>query len=1172
MRKILTLIVAMMFLMVIIPLGLNENVGAATSTIYATASNSGHMYSYDADYSKALDGLDHTVQTNHATATIGQISGANWGVFRIYLSFDTSGISANEEIISSNLNVRFMTDGSLTDFDADVYNIEYGATLTAADWNVTGTYEGPLFNSSEFSSGHWTDMYTSTGGINKTGNTQYLLKASIEGSAVATYIHMAGASLTPPFLTIVTQSPTGMTITYNISTASEIPKTMNITYIKKHNDEAHLHETWENVSFIKNNWQTTGTPIIVDWATPYEGSYSAGGMVNVSGTGTHTFEIASSTNAHQWVNIDYARKSTDAGQGTPELNIDWWDGNGWNNIEYIAGTNAWARNTANLSTLGADNNENFILRFSIGFPAPQNNGNAVWVDDIWINSTQILNVDHCDFFIHPAEIQDYNLTHELLRYEVFTSDLLESVNMTVNSSLVYSTIIPCWPMNSGEYGGMKYYNVSGSWIDRFAEVYTNIWFFLAKYDSTSVTSETLYPVEIIDWNNTHEQLRFSVFSHGDWVNMTIDINYTYQSASPNCTITDDHGAGIYNITNTMEDTFYHVWFLREKALIQTNIHISMSDANIGEGFFWEKWRVMISPGTYYDNTSASRITNSEYKVTYGNNYTIAITDFFDPPNEITNYSFVANALDMDINIPIPAYPVTIYNEKSTFTEFRIYYNASGNPYNEFISPGKERVVYMRTGTYMFVFQYYTALGNYSIAPGNAYYFNYTIDGAYGIHLAGTNIATIYSQVNGLEQIFNQFNMALISPEFWAMDNLPVVPVDGTRSLTEPSYQNGVLLHPYAVIEADIQNSMNGTSGSFFDPSPTAGTTTILTDELYIAGNYSTNIQLNLSNGWRFLNLTTAPGLIDLTAYNDTANITYWTNDSINIVRKTTIRNSGLFYWTYYPTTKLYITSQTLNNTTDFDWTDISYFVSFVPESEGGEPADLNTVTVYDQNNTVYLVLGQHYLSTTGGIAMDFDRLNATDSRAFTFRYYADNGTNEKTEIITVSPPYYLRDWFNADYYYGIGTWQNQYSSTFQGDIQIKIVDAGGIIDPDTVWVKDVTNDRVLDKNGIEYTFSGNTIMINYKAVGDIDQGGSVQYEVYFQLSEQGDTEASWMFEGPWSPISILIALGGVLMLIGGALMLVLKKKKEGGGILALGLVMFMFFGIMSLIHRIGGIG
>jgi len=689
------------------------------------------------------------------------------------------------------------------------------------------------------------------------------------------------------------------------------------------------------------------------------------------------------------------------------------------------------------------------------------------------------------------------------------------------------------------------------------------------------SSQTIYPVEIIDWNNTHEQLRYEIYSHNEtWLNISIDQNYTYQSISPYCNITA-YGGGTYNITNTWDNTYYHIWFLREKSLVQTTLRISMSDASKGSGIFWEKWRVMISPGLTYDNTSASKISNSEYKVTHGGNYTIAITDFFNPPNTIANHSFVANSLEMDIEISVPAFPVTIYNEKSTFTEYRIYYNTSvlADPYYEFISPGKERVVYMRTGTYMFIFQYYTALGNYTLAPGNAYYFNYTIDGAYGIHLTGTNIATIYSQVNGLEQTFNQFNMALISPSFWAMENLPVVPVEGTRSFTEPSYQNGVLVHPYAVIKADIQNPQTGTSGSFHDPQPSAGTTTILNDELYVTGNYSTNLQLNLSNGWRFLNITSLPGIIDLTAYNNTANITFWANDSISIIRKTTIRNSGLFYWTYFPTTKLYITSQTLNNTTDFDWTGISWFVGFVPETEGGEPADLNSVTVYDQNNTVYLVMGQHFLSTTGGIAMDFDRLNASDSRAFTFKYYADNGTNEKTEIITINPPYYLRDWFNEDYYYGVGTWQNQYSSTFQGDIQIKIVDAGGIIDPDTVWVKDVTNDRVLDKDGIEYTFSGNTIMINYRAVGDVAQGESRQYEVYFKLAEADESKASWLFKGaPFSPIALLIALGLILVVAGGVLQMVLNKKKEGGGFIAIGLVIFMFFGIVSLIHELGGIG
>ena len=242
----------------------------------------------------------------------------------------------------------------------------------------------------------------------------------------------------------------------------------------------------------------------------------------------------------------------------------------------------------------------------------------------------------------------------------------------------------------------------------------------------------------------------------------------------------------------------------------------MADASKGEGIFWEKWQVSISPGLTYDNTSANRITNSDYRVTYGNNYTIAVMDWFTPPNIITTYSLVASALEMDIKIDVESYPITIYNDKDVFTEYRVYYNGTiyADPYNEFIIPGGGVTLYTRTGTFMFVFQFYEALGNFSLAPTNAYFFNYTIDGAYGIHITGTNIATVISQMDGLEQTFDQFNMALISPTFWAMENLPVAPVEGTKSMTEPSYQNAVLLHPYAIMGADIQNPLTGTSGDF----------------------------------------------------------------------------------------------------------------------------------------------------------------------------------------------------------------------------------------------------------------------------------------------------------------------------------------------------------------------
>ncbi len=695
-----------------------------------------------------------------------------------------------------------------------------------------------------------------------------------------------------------------------------------------------------------------------------------------------------------------------------------------------------------------------------------------------------------------------------------------------------------------------------------------------------------YPAYISSWNATHEQIRFDYWvAQQDYINFSVDSGMEYQSIIPPATVTD-YGTGFYNVTINYEKAYYSMWFLREKALVETTIHIALYHSTLGEGFFWEKWQVAINTGTSYDNTTASRVWNPDYQVTYGDTYTVTVLDYFN--NHITNTSFVANALDMDISVSVPVYQMNIKSFRTDTTAYAIYYNSTGTPYQDHCPSEELKEMAVREGLYMFRFDWLDSTANGSTTVSATTFYNLTIDATYTINIGNNQIEIISTNINSNTITINTIESWVTPSVLVIGENLPVAPVEGieplTRSGTEPSNEiidDGVLLHPYAVTEASTLNSVNGQAGTLYDPTPSAGTTTILTDELYISGNYSTNIMLNVTaTGVNFLNLTYIPGLVDITAYSDSENLTYWANRSISIVRKTTFRNSAVFWWTYYATSQLYDTSLVLNNTTPFDWYDISWMVPFVPESEGGLTPDLQSAVLRDIDNSAWLTHGTHYLVSMGGYHMNFDHLNnsatTTDTRSFTFKYYADNGTNAQTEITNIQAPYYMKDLGTISYYYGLAIWQNPKSLVFTGDLQINILDAGGQINPDEVRIVDLTNDRALSRENNDFTVSGSTVLIQHTAVPDLGNGEEVQYGIYFHIYEPEESDTSWLFANPpgGSPLSIngsLIALGGVLALLGMGLYVGTKQKAKGGFIFITGLCLFLLFGMLSAWNQIGAL-
>lgn len=381
-----------------------------------------------------------------------------------------------------------------------------------------------------------------------------------------------GVALPVPSAIVETNNLAPAVLNYNFTVGNAgIDRVMNVSTRGFDVHAMPFHTNFENASYIYNNWSTTGSPIIGNsWIPPYEGSYCAGVMVNLSGTGTHTIELLLPTDHFKWVTIDYARNTDDQGAGTPELRSKWWDGFRWHTIEYISGTNAWERTFLNVSGSGGDRNQFFKIMFEMSFPTPQDPANAVWIDDIYVNGTHVLDFEEYATSIYPVEIRNYNETHELLRYEIYIDNDLEYLNLSLNSTLVFSTQNLDIYFDTGTYGGITYFNTTSNYIRTYDNTYLFMWFF-NPFLSDSYWTETtnIYPVEIIDWG-TQYLYKYEFWSSNQTHNqltMPSD-DFNYQSINPNADVTAIDSQN-YNITLLKENSVYEVWFTVSKPIISS---------------------------------------------------------------------------------------------------------------------------------------------------------------------------------------------------------------------------------------------------------------------------------------------------------------------------------------------------------------------------------------------------------------------------------------------------------------------------------------------------------------------------------------------------------------------------------------------------------------------------
>jgi hypothetical protein len=946
----------------------------------------------------------------------------------------------------------------------------------------------------------------------------------------------SGDSADPPYLTVTANSNGGIIVSYNFTQQSRITTNATVEYWDEH-IVAQLDTGFEDGVFGPA-WTTFGSPVVTASYAPYEGLYHAGASFGDSGVGNHTFEAAINGTGFFNLTLSYYRKLQIVGGGTVSFIADWYNGTAWNGLENITATSPYALSTWELNST-ADNNPDLIFRFNVTLTAGSIN-NGAWIDNPTLISKSGFH-QHSNSTAYPTEYTPWNQTHEQIKYSIFLEEphpTLDSwVLLNVNPNFTYQSVHPN-SVNVTDEG-------NGTWNfteAQHTDVFHHIWF-LKPIDAGIGTnySVTAYPVEILSWNNSAEQIRYSIYlANESFGGLIVEPNYTFQSVMPSLNVTLlDAVNGTYNLTERIRDfEWYELWFLRPKEITTSYIHIRLWHSTLGEGQPSWRWKCTINDGDSYNDTAAQWVYDiNNWPVTYGNNYTIAVLDFFD--NMITNYSFSATAMDINLLIPINIFTLQVVNYRQGTSHLSIFFNATGTPYSWPIVANDIFYLPIREGDYMFrITPFYWTADNTSEYAGAPIFYNLTIDADFNFYIGTSFIAITYWNTEGIEVDVNTI-IDVFGPDQVIILNEPAL---SPTEFVEPGYETPFFLDPWYVISATIRNSEtdNATGPASvaiggLDTSLMAGTVLFLKDLLSVsASNTSAQMLINNSDtSTNFINTTAPAGtdydiLLDYYAQRG-ANLTAWVeNNPLSVNREIKYRQSQRFWWEHFPNQNYYIATITVNNSLSQQILEPHVFVAF----DNGTNPDLDSVRVYDQNNNRYLDKGTGYAVDYTGISFMFVNLSSGSQRSFTIDYYGDNGTRTGEEWIDAEQPPQPIRYKGTTYQFVFGTYTNREEGDFEGTIKFSLDFAGASdILPETIIVQNRATGAELVKH-FHWRYTAAAIEIVPAYVGSISPGETISIGVYYLTEEEMaggffDTEVALGFTLP--EIMLFIGLIGIII-------------------------------------------
>lgn len=152
-----------------------------TLTVFGDTAD-GAVESSDATYSTMRSGSGLSAFTVTTTWIVGQQTG--YVGDQIFLAFDTSPLGAGATITSAVLSLYGSENASATDFDVQARLLDWGTTVTTADWVAGASLSGLTLLGSFNTSAYSLEAYNAfsdtamTANINKTGFTRMVIASS----------------------------------------------------------------------------------------------------------------------------------------------------------------------------------------------------------------------------------------------------------------------------------------------------------------------------------------------------------------------------------------------------------------------------------------------------------------------------------------------------------------------------------------------------------------------------------------------------------------------------------------------------------------------------------------------------------------------------------------------------------------------------------------------------------------------------------------------------------------------------------------------------------------------------------------------------------------------------------------------------------------------------------
>jgi hypothetical protein len=718
-------------------------------------------------------------------------------------------------------------------------------------------------------------------------------------------------------------------------------------------------------------------------------------------------------------------------------------------------------------------------------------------------------------------------------------------------------------------------------------------------DATTWSNFTVMPSNRLEYNATHDMFMYEiqVLNHTiygvEWMTITVGTELNYIATHITATVTLlDAVTGEWNITDYLGGVggdfpcFYlHMWFSVPKPQAQTQVNIAMWHSTLGEGFFWEKFKVVYTVGSAYNNTTAQWIPTSTTFINSDQTVTFSVLDYFD--NLITSSVMYVSGDYMDVLITVPVYSVTFNSFRNDTTAFAIYFNGTGTPYQDHVSGGKEVKMAIRTGSYMFRFDYLTSNSTGHSTVISTFFFNLTINATYTINIGIDKISMIITNINGVSIVVGNI-----------LTGIGGLYPNVAWNLTDPIFSTSDTRSPSGVFTiADKSYLIIMSTADFTDIDTTAGATTLwageiqesvmyghwsyITDTLTIAASNTTaQMRVNDTTLSTTLISSTAPAgaTYDLFTNNQTSignNISVWVSaGGFSIRREIEFHWARELTWTYDGSSK-YDCFVTLNNTLPLTLRSPKVMVTFPKLQDPKAQVDVSQIYLYDADHNVYMSPYSNFSRYADRIDWGMASISPTTLQHYKVTFYTNNETRQGTETITpIAPP----DWFTykgKDMRMVEGDYTNGLASTFQGDIIFIMTDPESIdINPSTLKVIDKTTNTELTLN-TDYLLIGTTVQLLPAFVGDMHTGDTVSIRVVYLTTETSGTSQVTQDTILGIPLYMLIFI--ILIMFGGiAAVLYLSKKpgrKEAGKlmgqlVIATGVIAALIMFVLSTVGLI----